>query len=188
MFRFMTRRLGRFLFLFVVLFTFTVQASPEHFIILRHAEKPADDSDRHLSPKGYRRAEALAHFFTSSGFTRHFGTPAALYASNSEGGRSKRSIETLKPTAHALDLDIERSYYKGDENSVIREAMRATSLRGKTVVISWPHEGIPRLAESIGVAAPAEWPKGVFNRFWVISKSGGRWTFKEVPQRLLPGD
>lgn len=167
-----------------------VFASPAYIIILRHGEKISDKS-RHLSPQGYQRADALAKEFQSPRFQKLYGTPAALYAASSKGGRSKRSIETLEPAEKALVLSIDDTYSKGEERQLIEDIRKDSKLDGKTVVISWAHAGIPRLLREFDIVGnrPDEWDDDVFDHFWVLRNlPKGKWDFDEIDQSLLPGD
>jgi hypothetical protein len=58
----------------------TVLARPARVILLRHAEKPPDESNVHLSERGESRARALAVFLTTKPAFVTNGLPAALFA------------------------------------------------------------------------------------------------------------
>ena len=52
-----------------------------------------------------------------------------------------------------------------------------------------PGKPISELAREFGVRpAPKEWKDGVFDRAFVITRSGGEVKLTDLPQRLLPGD
>ena len=61
--------------------------SPNVILVMRHAEKPTDDHDPHLSPPGKERAEKLATYIPDT-----FGKPDFVFAAAvSTQGRSRRS-------------------------------------------------------------------------------------------------
>lgn len=161
-------------------------AAPAHIFILRHGEKN-NDEERHLSEKGYKRAAALANFFHQKKFTDAYGTPAVLFAARGKPGKSIRSIETLQPTAQAFGMRLNTSFEKGEEKDLVKELLDDSSLDGKTVIIAWNHTGIPRFLKPLDLKA--DWEDGSYDRFWILSsKANGNWKFRDVPQRLLPGD
>lgn len=161
-------------------------ADPAHIFIFRHGEKNKD-SDPNLSAKGYKRAAALAKYFSQKSFTDQYGIPAVFYAASARVDKSERSVQTMTPTAEAFDAKIEDSYEKGDEKSLMKDLLADSSLDGKTVLICWNHAGIPKLLKPLDLKE--DWPKGAFDRFWVLDrKSGGDWKFQDLPQQLLPGD
>ena len=77
-------------------------AIPAQVIVIRHAEKP-DEESSHLSEKGQQRAAALAIAFQSQNELTKFGTPVALLAArNRHEDSSQRASETLAPSSQAL--------------------------------------------------------------------------------------
>lgn len=166
------------------------RAEPASIFILRHAEK-INDKDVHLSPRGELRAQALAAFFTLNGFNERFGPPAGLYAVHANEGQSLRSIETLTPTAQALRLGIDTDFSRGDEEALMKNVLTNPAYDAKTVIIAWSHNDIPKLLKPFknDLDVPSKWPKGVFDRFWLLTKdTTGAWVFSDIPQKLLPGD
>jgi hypothetical protein len=53
---------------------------PAQIILIRHAEKPADPEDPHLSEAGVKRAERLVSFITNDPAMTRFGLPVAVFA------------------------------------------------------------------------------------------------------------
>jgi hypothetical protein len=163
-------------------------AQPAQVIIIRHAEEPRADSI-HLSAKGQRRAEALVSFFTADPRVTQHGPPAALFAPRPRPNRSRRSEETLLPTANALGLTIQEPLHQEQYAELARRLLRNPRLRGKTVVIAWTHSSIPQLATALGVRpSPKGWKSGVYDRAYVITYVRGRARLVDLPQRVLPGD
>src|SRR5947207_1437256 len=82
-------------------------ARPAEIILLRHAEKPPDESNVHLSATGKERAHALVQLFTNTPALTTNGLSVALFAARPlSRGHSKRPVETLEPLAKYLKLHI----------------------------------------------------------------------------------
>src|SRR5262245_1544665 len=96
---------------------------PAEVIIIRHAEGP-DSPSIHLSSKGQRRARALAFFFTTNETVIRHGQPVALFAPRPKPNGSRRSIETLLPTAQRLDLTIRQPFTEEQWDALARRILR----------------------------------------------------------------
>ena len=58
-------------------------------------------------------------------------------------------------------------------------------------MVSWHHEGIPKIIKHLGPvrpAPPAQWPEDRYDMVWVFVRAADGWTFHQVPQLLVPGD
>ncbi|MCI4084603.1 hypothetical protein MRQ86_30675 [Streptomyces sp. MMS21 TC-5] len=59
------------------------------------------------------------------------------------------------------------------------------------VLVCWEHTGIPRLVRALGahqvLGLPATWPDR-YDLVWQFTRRSGQWSFRELPQQLLPGD
>ncbi len=59
------------------------------------------------------------------------------------------------------------------------------------VLVCWEHLGVPRLIRSLGahqvLGIPAVWPDR-YDLVWMLTRRRDRWSFRELPQHLLPGD
>jgi hypothetical protein len=167
-----------------------IQAQPAQVVLLRHAEKPADDAEVHLSPRGRERAQALVSFFSTNTVFLAHGAPVAIYAPRFEGPRhSRRSFETIAPYALHLGLAVRQPYEAEDYSALAREVLNTPAYRGRTVVICWVRDTLPELAQALGVKSGAKnWKSEVFDRIWTIRYHEGKAALKRHPQRLLPGD
>jgi uncharacterized protein YbjT (DUF2867 family) len=165
-------------------------AQPALVLLLRHAEKPAEESDVHLSARGRERAEALVALLTTNApFVAH-GMPVAVYAPRFEGRRhSRRPFETIAPLARRLGLKVQQPYRAEDYAALAREVLDEPAYRGKTVVICWVRESLPELARALGVKSEVKnWKSEVYDRVWAVIFRPTKVTLKRYPQRLLPGD
>jgi hypothetical protein len=168
----------------------TVLARPARIILLRHAEKPPDKSNVHLSERGELRARALvAHLTTNPAFVTNC-LPAALFAPEvKRRGHSRRPYETLEPLAQHLKLSVQTPYGPSDYAALAEHVLSDPRLDGKTVIVCWIHDYLPALAKALGVKPePARWKGSVYDRVWVITYADHRAVLANLPQHLLPGD
>jgi hypothetical protein len=153
-----------------LLFTLSALAAPAEVIVVRHAEKPKDRNDNHLSPAGRERAERLPEFLKQSPELAKLGPPAALFATHlTKEGHGLRTIETLEPLAKCLDLKIETPFQSDNADKLAAQLLSKKKYNGKTVLICWTHEYIPLLIESLGIhPAPEKLPDDAYDRVYLI--------------------
>jgi hypothetical protein len=165
-------------------------ARPAEIIIIRHAEKPVDDFDMHLSPQGEQRAQALVDFLTTTPLLVTNGLPVALFASRATPrGHGQRTWETVEPLSKRLKLPIRTPYPAADYEKLAKLILEDPKFDGKTVLICWVHEFLPELAEALGVKKhPWRWKSNTYDRVWVITFHGRKTILSDLPQHLLPGD
>jgi hypothetical protein len=159
-------------------------------VLLRHAEKPADEWALHLSDRGRERAQALVGFFQTNATVSPAGPPEALIATRpTRRGHGQRPAETLEPLARALRLSIRRDWDAEDVKALATRMLDDPAWDGKRVVICWVHSLLPELARALGVKPkPAAWKEDVYDKVWLVQWKGGKARLKVVAQRLLPGD
>ena len=153
---------------------------PRTIFIIRHAEKPDDVGDPHLSEKGRQRAAALPRY--------PFPELAAVFAAMNTPA-SARPVETVTPLAAALGLPI-RAGLTHQKILPLFDLMLSGEFAGKHLLVCWHHEEIPDLTKALGVnlARSYKWP-AVYDRVWVLTYLiDGTPSFEDRPQRLLPGD
>ena len=159
---------------------------PRTVLIIRHAEKPdATDGEKSpdLSKRGFERADALAKAIPD-----HFFKPDFLIATKASKG-SDRPIETITPLSHALHKQIESTFKDEQIADVAHAVLTDPKYDGKTILIAWHHGKIPELAKDLGVKnAPDKWDSSVFDRVWEITYENGVASWKDLPERALPGD
>ena len=178
---------------------------PTKILLLRHAEKPAKDeapygvtqkgerSKESLEVRGWQRAGALTNLFVpANGHLQHpsLATPQFLYASKPLRRKgSRRPIETITPLAEKLAVEINSEFQRSEIEDMIEEVFS----REGVVLICWQREYIPEIASLIlgnENLAPSEWPEDRFDVIWVfdLDPSWSKYSFKQVPQKLLGGD
>lgn len=178
---------------------------PDIIMIIRHAEKPADNGPtgvdasgakdkRSLTPQGWERAKALVDLFdpappnpVRAGLAR----PTAVFAARPDGNDSQRPSQTAQPLADHLRLPLNTEYSNGDEGQ-LASAIAAT--RG-AVLVCWQHGEIPTIVKKLGKQGitavpppPGAWPDDRFDLIWVLTRDGDHWRFSQLAQHLLPGD
>ncbi|HTU22157.1 MAG TPA: histidine phosphatase family protein [Gemmataceae bacterium] len=181
---------------------------PQHILIIRHAEKTGDKADVHLSKQGKERAEVLDQLFAVSKARPHsFPRPDFIFAASHQKD-SQRPLETVTLLARKLKLSINNEYNskKPPASSTTKDKKKAAKKKrmqelrdeifgspkyfGKTILVAWRHSTIPELAKTLGASkVPAKWDDKVFDRVWQITYADdGKAIFRDLPQRLLPGD
>jgi hypothetical protein len=174
-------------------------------MLLRHAEKPAKDSPPYgvtpegerskesLEVRGWQRAGALANLLAPlNGRLQHaaLAKPQFLFASKPLRRKgSRRPVETLTPLAQKLAIRINSSFPRSDFESMLEEVFACNGV----VLICWQREYIPQIAAHIlgnKKIVPPDWPEDCFDMIWVFDlvRSSSKYTFKQVPQKLLGGD
>lgn len=177
--------------------------SPRQVLIIRHAEKPEDDTDIHLASRGAARAAALPSLFvippTFPTKPAAFATPDFIFAAK-QSKYSNRSVETVAPLAKALaDMPIDHKRADKAFQALVDDLFSVSKHAGKTILICWHHGNLPDIAVAVIAKAknaskikgqvPERWPGAVFDRVWVITfDDAGNATFGDRPQRLLFGD
>jgi len=198
---------------------------PAHIAIVRHGEKQKFKgilTDRqgnvlyttqgkpmmgdHLSTRGWKRAYALAPFFTLPSFTEKYGKPVAVFAPKpSDSYQSMRPVDTATPTAERLQLPLHKNYTLAEYKQFVSEVMTNPAYDNKTIVIVYEHAHILELLEefinfngilsskSINQSLPHHWKGSVFDRLYLLhftksNKNTFNVTFENKPQKLLFGD
>ena len=177
----------------------TAFAAPAQIILIRHAEKPEVGAE--LNAQGQKRAQALVKFFKTNPAVTAHGTPAAIYAAAPKNEDSSvRSIQTVTPLANALRVQINTDFTRGQANKLTRDIMENPAYDGRLVLICWQHTKLVEVALTLAEynnsstavhnSIPLVWPDEAFDRVWILdlAPSGKVFSFKNLPQHLLPGD
>jgi phosphohistidine phosphatase SixA len=128
--------------------------APSLVLLMRHAEKPADPNDSHLSNEGIMRAEKLAAYIPET-----FGDSQLLFASTISK-HSARPYETLKPLSKRLGVPIDATYADQDYAALATELLVDNRYAGQRIAIAWHHGHIPAFANALGA------PKGQYPDPW----------------------
>jgi hypothetical protein len=149
---------------------------PAQIILIRHAEKPPDPENPHLSHAGVKRAGQLVSFITTDPAMLRFGLPVAVFATQStKHDNGQRTQETVAPLARALNLPVQTPYLGKDYAALAKLILATPAYTGKTVLICWNHEEIRQLAAALGVTPkPPKWKGSVFDQVYVISYRDGQ--------------
>ena len=144
--------------------------TPKQILLMRHAEKPDDPRDPHLSDAGKARAEELAGYVP-----KDLGVPDFLCAS-SPSKHSVRPIETITPLKNKIGVPIDSSIADQDCPVLAQELLTDPKYDGKLVLICWHHGHLPELAFALGSSGanvPNPWDPDVFNLILKIDYSRG---------------
>jgi broad specificity phosphatase PhoE len=144
---------------------------PSKILIIRHAEKPDDDDDIHLSPLGQKRAEALVTLFDDSQNGGRFPRISFIFATEASH-KSNRPVETVAPLANALQLKVHDGFEDDEFKALASRLLKKDKYEHAVVLICWHHGKIPDLAKSLGVKSkqlPAKkFPDESFDQIWVL--------------------
>lgn len=126
-------------------------AAPIIFIV-RHAEKASTgDKDPELSPKGQKRADALANIMKDSQITSVFVT------------EFKRTQETAAPAAKAAH--VTPTVVSANDIRALVEKLRA--LNGNALVVGHGNT-IPDLLKALGIAEPITIPEDDYTEIFAV--------------------
>jgi broad specificity phosphatase PhoE len=162
-------------------------------LIIRHAEKPADEDDDGLTPAGQARAQAyVAYFQTLELHSEKVATPAWLIAKGDEM-ESRRARLTLEPLAAALGLPLDTDLCEEQAREQAQRLLEDTRYDGATTLVCWSHKHLPELAKALGAPGsllPNDWPDDVFD--WLLrldfDEEGVLVAAERHHQRLMFGD
>jgi hypothetical protein len=171
-------------------------------MLIRHGEKPLPSrraqgitangrrDKRSLTVEGWLRAGALAELFAPSRGDRPSAglrRPDAVYGAGAQNGKSKRSIQTVKPLADRVGVDVVDRFAAGEEAQLAQDLAD----RPGATVVSWHHNSIHKIVKHLGEVTPApprRWPHDRYDVVWKLTRVGQGWRFEQVPQMLMPGD
>jgi len=161
---------------------------PAQIILFRHAEKPADKANPHLSPEGVRRARKLVGFLATNPVVNKYGKPVAIFATKTtKDDDGQRTQETVAPAAAALKLAVQTPFLGKDYKQIAKLILGNPAYAGKTVVICWNHEVMPELAAELGVSPPPPaWKGKEYDQVYVISFRGRAAMLTVMAENLRP--
>jgi hypothetical protein len=167
------------------------QTRPKTILVIRHAEKPDDKNDIHLSAEGKKRADALPGLFNKTASRPDpFPTPDFIIAAM-ESKHSNRSIETVTPLSKELKQKVIAEFLDEEFDKQATQLFTNPKYEGKTVLVCWHHGKIPELLHALGIdPKPKKIDEAVFDRVWVVSfgEKGKNTPLVKRSQALMPGD
>ena len=134
--------------------------APATILLLRHAEKPADRRDPHLSEAGRARAARLAAYIPEA-----FGRPDLLIAA-ADKASSFRPRETIEPLAAATGVTFRCDVPETRGAALAKELLSDPRHDGARIVVAWRHKALPGLARALGAKAgqcPDPWPEDLYD-------------------------
>ena len=133
---------------------------PVRILVMRHAEKPRDPLDPHLSDAGRARADHLADYIPTV-----FGPPEFLFAT-ALSNHSARPVETITPLSQRIGVQIDATFADQDYSALADEILLQSSFIGKLLLVCWHHGNIPSFMLALGAKSgdfPDPWDPQVFN-------------------------
>lgn len=163
-------------------------ARPAQIVLFRHAEKPADKANPHLSPEGVRRARLLVGFLTTNPVVNKHGKPVAIFATKTtKDDDGQRTQETVAPAAAALKLAVQAPFVGKDYKRLAKRILGNAAYAGKTVLICWNHDVLPELAAELGVSPkPPAWKGGEYDQVYLITFRGKAASLTVMAENLRP--
>jgi broad specificity phosphatase PhoE len=142
-----------FVLLLSVFVALSVASAEPFVVIVRHAEKAANDSkDPDLSPTGHARAETLARILKDSGITAIFTT------------EFKRTQQTAAPTS--TSTGVAPTIVPAKDIAGLVAKLRA--LKGNALVVAHGNT-IPDLVKALGIASPIQIPDDDYKEVFVVN-------------------
>ncbi|PRP85957.1 putative phosphoglycerate mutase family protein [Planoprotostelium fungivorum] len=146
--------------------------------LIRHGEKPADDTITGLSPAGQARAKCLSSVFGANS-TYNIGYILAQDFEKS-GGRN-RPFQTVTPLAAALGIKIDHSCDR-DDTRCVKDAVKKyqksqeKEKNPKRVLICWEHKVLTDIADVLGIADKPVYPGDRFDVIWTVKQGSDKLT------------
>ena len=147
-----------------------------------------------LSVQGWTRAGALAGLFAHAPSKAHpyVVQPKRIIATKpTDEAKSKREIDTAKPTAKRLKLEIEDSHTHGNEEDLVKVVLA----QPEPALIVWHHGELAKIVRHFPLVnhdeVPHRWPDERLDLIWILVRQPGdglNYRFIAVPQMLLADD
>ncbi|WP_434624929.1 hypothetical protein [Azospirillum sp. B2RO_4] len=142
--------------------------APNTILMIRHGEKPNDDSDPNLSGKGWQRACAITGTLPA---LVPAGAPAiSAVVATAPSPHSVRPIETVTPISLIRALPLSHTI-ADDDVAQVPALLSHAPYTGATVLICWHHGKLPELALALGAPAdqvPKKWEGDDFHTVWIL--------------------
>jgi broad specificity phosphatase PhoE len=144
-----------------------------NILLIRHAEKPADQSDSGLNLAGQARAMAYIVYFQNFKINSKLIKLDYLFAT-AVSGHSNRPYLTIQPLAQTLTLPIDNHFMNTDEEvaALANYLQTDPKFNNANILICWHHEKLLQIADALGAphhTLPDDWPDPVYG--WLIQLS-----------------
>jgi hypothetical protein len=145
--------------------------APQTLLLMRHAEKPTDESDPDLSAEGLERAKNLpARVNAILG-----GTVQYIFAAK-DSTHSDRPVETVTPLSLTVGVDIDSDFADKGYTTLAGQILTQDRYRDKRIAVCWHHNNLPNFADALGAAPgsyPNPWPSQIFDLILVFEWDSG---------------
>ena len=168
----------------------TASTGPRQVVILRHGEKPTNPHDPNLTAQGEQRAAMLA-----TAIPKLFPNPDFIFAA-ATSNNSNRPVETITPTAKALNLPINDQISADGYDLLGQDLLTQPQYVGKLIIVCWHHGEIPDLGLALKIPTSEmnnaqgmkgmHWDSKVFDLFWSVTYPNGQANLTITKQPALP--
>jgi broad specificity phosphatase PhoE len=138
-------------------------------LVMRHAEKPDDPLDPHLSAAGRQRAKSLPQFILNK-----FGKPDFVFASM-VSAHSSRPVETVDVLSRAIGITVDTTYADQDYGALAHDLKTESRFVDHLILVCWHHGNIPNMMHALGAPDqqyPDPWPRTTFNLILQMDENG----------------
>jgi len=149
-------------------------------VFIRHAEKPIEGNN--LSCQGINRSLKLPTVLFEK-----FGRPQRLLVPSVDLGvttTTARMFQTITPFAIKYNISINTKFLVEEKKKVAKYLMK----RKGTVIITWEHNMIPKIVQTLGIKEDLEWPGEDYDSIWVVTFCNGKAELVKDKQGLKPKD
>ena len=153
-------------------------------MIIRHGEKPADNSNGgdNLSCQGQNRALQLpVVLIKKMGKPDYTYVPALKLDKNTA---HSRMFQTVTPFAVKYNLSINSKYQADDFAGAAKSVLK----KNGTVLMVWSHSEMPDLASALGVDNPPKWKGADFDSMWIVTYAKGKAELTLEQEGLSPSE
>ncbi|KAI0395719.1 putative phosphoglycerate mutase family protein [Xylariaceae sp. FL0594] len=130
--------------------------------LIRHGEKPSDDSQTGLSPRGEQRAQCLRSVFGAA--SGYYNVGYILAQTPEANGQKARPYLTVQPLADDLGLAVDTSCDR-DDAKCVKDAVEGYMGQGN-ILICWEHKQLNNLAEELGAKDVDNYPDDAYDLIW----------------------
>lgn len=144
-----------------------------NILLIRHAEKPTDQTNTGLILAGQARAMAYVIYFQNYQINSQVIKLDYLFAT-AQSAHSNRPYLTIQPLGQALNLNIDSHFTNSDEDvaALTNYIQTDPKFNNANILICWHHEKLLQIANALGAphdTLPNDWPDSVYG--WLIQLS-----------------